>query len=367
MKQNFPLFLGIYYLNFCYPFVINLPTTTRQKGTAFRVRACIVPPCAGAVVEIEAGNTNLLRSSDERQECEANIEIIQSETDEYSLGRAASLMVDAYWLNSPTSLILPEPKNSKVPHLVPDAVREKLIRAQLSDFVDRYDGDRSDRLLHSLLLKAVGSETDDVLGIVGIEVRICDYESNIIHSLQKSEDIIRQATKSISEYERKRLLEHPNCVPKAVDTLLHPDLKAVCVLSNLAVSPQARRKGLGKKLCLEVEKVAQSYCGCDVIYLEVEENNFVARKLYEEKLGYSSLCLGNAPAQRVDLTSGSFVDVIAPTIVMAKSISSNKQTCTLTDTPRQQNFSPPPLVTMQAEPNPTRAQIKDKHKNRIQP
>jgi ribosomal protein S18 acetylase RimI-like enzyme len=346
MKVLHPLFLGLHFGNFGNPFVIHFPSPTRQKGIAAKIRACIVSPCAEALVDIEGVNINVLRPSDRRQEeeDESKIEIIESKTDEDSLRQAASLMVDAYWLNSPTSLILPEANNLDSLQLVPDAVKEKLIRAQLRDFVERYNGDRSDRLLHSFLLKAVGTDAEDILGVVGIEVRICDNASNVIHSLQKSEDIIRQATKSIGEHERKQLLEHPNCVPKAVDTLLHPDLKAVCVLSNLAVSPRARRKGLGKKLCLEVEKVAQSYCGCDFIYLEVEENNFVARKLYEEKLGYSSLCVGNAPAKRVDLRSGSFVDVIAPTIVMAKNISSIKQKCTPTGTPRQQKFTLLPFV-----------------------
>lgn len=357
MRKIVSIFLGSVILKCCTPFIMNPPFSTHQKvENVFRFRACIVPPCDETKIADQAEDGSLLRPSVSQQKDEPVIQILQSDTDIASLSRAASLMVDAYWLNSPTSLILPTKTDSMISSQhIPGHIREKLIRAQLRDFVERYDGDRSDRLLSSLLLKAVDPETDDPLGIVGIEVRICDKSTNVIHSLQKSEEIIRQATKHITEQERKRLLEHPNCVPRAVDKFLQPDMRAVCVLSNLAVSPRARRKGLGKKLCLEVEKVAQSYCGCDIVYLEVEENNFVARKLYEEKLGYNFICIGNAPAKRVDLTSGSFVDIVAPTIVMAKGISSTQQKCALSDTHRRQGFTAkPPFISFPEEQNMAR-------------
>lgn len=55
-------------------------------------------------------------------------------------------------------------------------------------------------------------------------------------------------------------------------------------LSNLAVSPSARRCGVAGKLLLNCERIALSW-GCQDIYLHVLENNYQARQLYF-KLGY---------------------------------------------------------------------------------
>lgn len=254
--------------------------------------------------------------------------IIASKTDEPSLRQAARFMVDAYWLSSPSSLIIGadgsisgQSNNTAAAVLTMDEARNQLAEDQLDDFVGRYDGRRMDRLLHSRLLTAIGSVAGSVkpemLGIVGMEVRLCDKESQVIHSTQQSEEIILE---SIVNGEKDDMIHLPHCVPMLVDERLPPEFSAVCVLSNLAVSPKARRQGLANKLCKEVERLAESYCGCDQVYLEVEESNVAARRLYEDKLGYAPHCKGDAPAKRVDLATGRFVDVKMPTLVMVKNV-----------------------------------------------
>lgn len=55
-------------------------------------------------------------------------------------------------------------------------------------------------------------------------------------------------------------------------------------LSNLAVHPRDRRRGIGKQLLLNCERIALEW-GFHDIYLHVLENNYQARQLYF-KLGY---------------------------------------------------------------------------------
>ena len=269
----------------------------------------------------------------------SNAQIVTSKTDHESLRKAAELMVDAYWLASPISLIAKEhdcPRSDdgvRSPTPSFEEVRNNLINAQLQDFVERYDASRRDRLLHSRLLTAVGHPTDlahgsnsqesEILGIVGMEVRICDKASKTIHSTQESERMILDAFTGDNVAIRQQAMNTPTCIPRLVDDLLPAELSAVCVLSNLAVSPKARRQGLATRLCKEVERLARNYCGCASVYLEVEAINTAARKLYGEILGYERLCEANAPAKRVDLNSGDFIEIVAPTLVLSKDVSNS--------------------------------------------
>ena len=56
------------------------------------------------------------------------------------------------------------------------------------------------------------------------------------------------------------------------------------LLHNVVVAPADRGKGLGKKLCLAAIQKSRE-CGADHIYLQVMQNNPIARNLYE-KLGF---------------------------------------------------------------------------------
>lgn len=102
--------------------------------------------------------------------------------------------------------------------------------------------------------------------------------------------------------------------------LLSPDTRAVCVLSNLAVSTEARGNGIAKILCKESEALAKDW-GVDQITLLVEKKNSAARSLYEGKLGYTiAFEEENAPALRADLESGTFEEVHVNTLALVKNI-----------------------------------------------
>ena len=270
-----------------------------------------------------------------------NAQIVTSKTDHKSLRKAAELMVDACWLASPISLAANENDclrsgdGARSPTPSFDEVRNNLINVQLQDFEERHDSSRRDQLLHSRLLTAVGHPTDlddgatsertEILGMVGMEVRICDKVSKTIHSTQESERMIVDAITGGNVSIRQHAINTPTCIPRLVEDLLPTELSAVCVLSNLAVSPKARRQGLATRLCKEVERLARTYCGCTSVYLEVETINTAARKLYEEILGYEQLCEADAPAKRVDLSSGDFIEIAAPTLVLSKGVMKSVQ------------------------------------------
>jgi GNAT superfamily N-acetyltransferase len=222
-------------------------------------------------------------------------------------------MVDAYWLNSSSSLLA----DGSTDQQLSDTSRSKLAEAQAQDLVERYG--KHEGLLHSYLFMALGDK-NEILGLVGMEVRLCDQKANVIHSTQKSEQMLRDALSMLSPQEQRRIKENIECVPELANDFMAPEIGAVCVLSNLCVSPKARRKGLATKLCLEVERVAGTICGCEHIYLEVEEENIAARSLYKDRLGFQLQCTGEAPSKRVDPASGQFVDIMSPTVVMSKQI-----------------------------------------------
>ncbi|CEM05447.1 unnamed protein product [Vitrella brassicaformis CCMP3155] len=67
----------------------------------------------------------------------------------------------------------------------------------------------------------------------------------------------------------------------------------VAVISGLVVAPQARRQGIGQKLCRECEKVAARW-GLTSVYLFVDQVNTPAIQLYE-RLGYRSLFVEKQP------------------------------------------------------------------------
>ena len=55
-------------------------------------------------------------------------------------------------------------------------------------------------------------------------------------------------------------------------------------LANIVVAPSARRQGVGERLVVETEKLAQSW-GFGELCIKVDRSNFNARRLYD-RLGY---------------------------------------------------------------------------------
>merc|ERR1712224_1179800 len=96
---------------------------------------------------------------------------------------------------------------------------------------------------------------------------------------------------------------------------------AICCLSNLCVSTDARRTGIARKLCEQVEELAKNDWGFDALYLKVESENEAARNLYEKKLGYTVVyTLEGSAAMRLDTKLGKFVESEADTIILMKNL-----------------------------------------------
>ena len=62
-----------------------------------------------------------------------------------------------------------------------------------------------------------------------------------------------------------------------------------CEILNICVSPDMRRKGLGKALLLKAEKEAIDK-GCKGVYLELRKSNLQAKSLYVSN-GYAFDCI----------------------------------------------------------------------------
>ena len=67
-------------------------------------------------------------------------------------------------------------------------------------------------------------------------------------------------------------------------------LGKVPTIGNLVVSPDMRRKGIGRRLMDEVIHVAKDVWQKDAVWLCVEHNNIEAVKLYVDSLGFKQEC-----------------------------------------------------------------------------
>jgi ribosomal protein S18 acetylase RimI-like enzyme len=71
--------------------------------------------------------------------------------------------------------------------------------------------------------------------------------------------------------------------------------RALLNVHDLAVLPDSRRRGVGRRLLAAVETVARSH-GCCKVTLEVRADNASARRLYD-RLGYGAGTAAGDPAQ----------------------------------------------------------------------
>lgn len=96
------------------------------------------------------------------------------------------------------------------------------------------------------------------------------------------------------------------------------DKSVVPVLSNLAVFPTGRRKGLGGRLVKACEKSAREW-GCGTMTLIVETKNTPARRLYS-KLGYSDVDTDENAKTLVPMADGRVVSQPTTTVTMSKDL-----------------------------------------------
>mmetsp|Transcript_11010 Transcript_11010/g.27083 ORF Transcript_11010/g.27083 Transcript_11010/m.27083 type:complete len:306 (+) Transcript_11010:180-1097(+) len=250
-----------------------------------------------------------------------SVQIAPLDGTEASIDNAARFMVDAFWLQSPQQLVQQGADGDSSE--ISESARSSLVNIQADDLMGKYGERLGKRKLDALILVAAEGENakdgalsnvDDALGMVTIEVRLLDRQKDIL-SADASEFYLTQAVASMGPKQRREYKDAS--VIDIANQLLPPDISAVCSLSNLCVSPAARRKGLAAKLCNEAMRVAKEEWEFDDIFLRVEASNEAAKTLYEEKLGYESVFeVGSATALRVDGTTGTFVEVESDIVIL---------------------------------------------------
>lgn len=240
--------------------------------------------------------------------------MVESEFDLSAMQAAASFMVDSFWLSSPQQLVLTGPEDGSVTV----ESRKSLVEIQAEDLMDKFGERLGKRMLDASLITALDDKTDEMVGIVGVEVRLLDKSDGSIWGPVASSDKIKNAVASLGPKQRRQYKDATVQVIAA--ELLPPELETIALLSNLSVSPKARRQGLAQRLCEKVELVARSW-GYSELYLKVEAENEAARALYEQKMRFREVgIMKDAPAIRVDAKQGEFVEIPADTLVLSKSI-----------------------------------------------
>ena len=206
---------------------------------------------------------------------------------------------------------------------VSSKAKKNLFQAQATDLMERYGEIMPTRrghkpLLDNCILKAVDVVTGATLGLLCVSALLFDTKTEELLLHADSEEILQSALETLKPRDRRR---YQSATAEQIATgLLGGEMVAVCCISNLAVSPQARRMGIAAELCDEAERVAR-YWGYDAVLLKVEADNHAARHLYERKLGYRTLCKEvDAGAFRVDTRDGRFVETRIDTFVLAKDI-----------------------------------------------
>ncbi|KAL7446398.1 hypothetical protein ACHAXH_008101 [Discostella pseudostelligera] len=252
---------------------------------------------------------------------ESTVQILNG--DEQSIANAAKFMVDAFWLQSPQQLI--QQDGWDVSELS-EMARSSLIQIQAEDLESKYGERMGKRKLDSLIIATLDSgninndqsSLSSMLGMVTLEVRLMDRQQDFL-SIEASERMLTQAVATLGPKQRREFKDAS--VIDTANQLLSPDITAVCTLSNLCVSPMARRQGLAAKLCNEAERIARDVFGFSDIYLRVELANDAAKRLYEEKLCYESVFdVNSTTTLRVDGIAGCFVEVDTDMLVMRKKL-----------------------------------------------
>jgi len=265
---------------------------------------------------VEEEKEEIAEPSSNENEGKSGIKIFPNPGDASSINKAAAFMVDSFWLQSPQQLIM----GGVGADAVSSAARSGLCEAQAQDLMDKYGERMGKRLLDSCLLMAVDETNgDNILGIVTVQMDLLDMDSGDTLGSEKSEPMLKNAVASLGPKQRRQYKDSP--VTELATELLPPEIGAVCVLSNLAISPDARRKGLAMKLCTEAARIVKEEWGFDQIFLRVEAENEAARGLYEKKLGFEQqYAKQGAVAVRVNADEGIFVDIEADMLVLSKDL-----------------------------------------------
>jgi len=234
------------------------------------------------------------------------------------LESAANFMISSFWTASTTFATTTTSSNS-----LSGGAKESLFQAQLSDFETKYGERMGKRFFNSRLIQATTttSSNDEIVGIVGMEMTLMERISTQkckIWNPEHAEEKMKTTLSSLGPKQRRQYKDYD--IRELVEELL-PNMVPICCLSNLAVSPNIRRGGIGAFLCEEVERVANEEWNFENLYLKVEGDNVSAKGLYEGKLGYEVVSSDeDALALRVDMDTGNIVEVVSETFTMCKII-----------------------------------------------
>ena len=88
-------------------------------------------------------------------------------------------------------------------------------------------------------------------------------------------------------------------------------------MSNVAVSPRWRRRGIAELLVKEIERLVRIEWGYDDVYLYVEQRNKPAVRLYQ-KLGYRTFWVDNTAKTLVPTTNGGMANEPTTIVCMRK-------------------------------------------------
>jgi ribosomal protein S18 acetylase RimI-like enzyme len=246
--------------------------------------------------------------SSESADSSSAIELVISDSEGF-LNAAGSFLVDSFWLGSDHHKL---GENIKIS----DDVRMRLVVEQCADLQEKYGKRMGKRLARACVVGALDEETKELIGIATLKETL--LVKNDILEPEKAEVIAKNSVAILGPKQRRQYKDAS--IITITTELLSPCTKAVCVLSNLAVSRKARRRGVGQRLCEEVEALANDW-GYKEVHLLVESNNAVARSLYEQKLGYRKVELNkDAPALRVDIEKGNFLEKTADTLILTKQL-----------------------------------------------
>jgi len=236
------------------------------------------------------------------------VQLVISDSEGF-LNAVGSFLVDSFWLGSDHHMLKEDVE------MTPDA-RMNLIIEQAADLQEKYGERMGRRLANACVVGALDEETKELVGVATLKETLM-INNNAVES-EQAEAIAKNAVAGLGPKQRREYKNAP--ISKIAEELLSPDTKAVCVLSNLAVGKKARRKGVARALCDEIEALADDW-GFGEVHLLVESGNKAARTLYEDKLNYQLVATNvAAPALRVDFETGDFVQVQHDTLVMAKQI-----------------------------------------------
>jgi GNAT superfamily N-acetyltransferase len=252
-----------------------------------------------------------------------SIELITSDDEDF-LNMVGYFLVDAFWLSSEHHQLGVD----DVSQALSSDVKMNLVVEQASDLQDKYGPRLGSRMFQSSVIAALDQDTKATVGVVTLKATLLMENlikgTTIVLEADEAEVMVKNAVAQLGPKQR-RLYKNAPVETIVKELLMVPssttnNIKAIVVLSNLAVSPQARRRGIAKTLCQEALAMVAEW-GFTELYLLVEEANVAARSLYETQLGYR-LAFRNdgAKALRVDLETGSFVEIEADTLGLVKQV-----------------------------------------------